>query len=497
MFSENFDAVPTPFLPAGWTTASTGNSVPWTTSSTQAFSTPNAAFSGLGSDNPDQTSLFSPVIQIQGLNPVLSFQNFYDLELGFSLNTAFDAAYLEISVNGGAFVDIISAGGVFLSGGYNVTAETGFGNLFPNRAGWSGTSGGVFGSPAFELCTVDLSNVVSLGGTVQFRWLTTYDDIFRSPGQRIDDVVIDATPLNQNERYAVGSDAGVPGLVRVYSQFQTLVRAFDPFPGFLGGIRVATGDLTGDGVDDIVAAAGSGAQPAVVAYNGATFQEMYRFFAYDVFFQGGSYVDIGDVNGDGFGDIITGAGAGAGPHVKAFSGLNGREIRSFFAPASVGNFGAMVSSIDIDNDGVSEIAVAGATGGTGIVHVLNPFTGAPRLSFNPFGAGFQGGVSLASGDFNPDGIDEIIIGSATGSSRTIVIDLVAGQVLSDFLSFDPAFQGGVQVASTDLEGDGFEEIIVISGFGAPGHVRRFGPTLNTINQFFAFDFAFTGGAFIG
>ena len=94
----------------------------------------------------------------------------------------------------------------------------------------------------------------------------------------------------------------------------------DRRPGFRGGARVALGDLNGDGVADLAVAAGPGGGPRVALYDGATIRAgavptrlTNDFFVFDQALRDGAYVSIGDVNGDGFGDLIAGAGSGGGP----------------------------------------------------------------------------------------------------------------------------------------------------------------------------------------
>jgi hypothetical protein len=83
---------------------------------------------------------------------------------------------------------------------------------------------------------------------------------------------------------------------------------------------------------DIITGAGAGSVGGhVKAFDGATGALIRSFFAYDGF-GGGARVGSGDVTGDGVPDIITGAGPGAaGGHVKVFDGATGALVRSFLA----------------------------------------------------------------------------------------------------------------------------------------------------------------------
>src|SRR5262249_58503165 len=112
-------------------------------------------------------------------------------------------------------------------------------------------------------------------------------------------------------------------------------QTINPFGSFQGGTSVATGDFNGDRIPDVVVAAGAGGGPRVSVLDGKTGTPLSgllgSFFAYAPTFAGGVSVAVGDVNGDGTPDIITGAGPGGGPHVKVFSGKDGSELFSFFA----------------------------------------------------------------------------------------------------------------------------------------------------------------------
>ena len=88
-----------------------------------------------------------------------------------------------------------------------------------------------------------------------------------------------------------------------------------------GGVSVAAGDVDGDGLAEIVTGAGPGGGPHVRGFSlSGGVMEIASFMAYDPDFGGGVFVASGDVNGDGLSEIITGPGAGGGGHVRVFLG---------------------------------------------------------------------------------------------------------------------------------------------------------------------------------
>ena len=171
----------------------------------------------------------------------------------------------------------------------------------------------------------------------------------------------------------------------------TLLRSFPAYDaGFRGGLAVAVGDVTGDGVPDIVTAAGAGGAPHVKVFSGRVGETLRSFFAYETAFTGGAPVAARDVDGDGFAEVITGTGPGGGPHVKVFDGRSGSEIRGFFAAPDETLSGVRVGVFDADGDGHPDLLVKAASGP------------AWARAFNWNTLDVLDGVTLSGGDF-PDG----------------------------------------------------------------------------------------------
>jgi hypothetical protein len=252
-----------------------------------------------------------------------------------------------------------------------------------------------------------------------------------------------------------------------------LVR-FSAYPtSFVGGVFVAAGDVNGDGVPDIITGAGQGGPPDVRVFDGKTILSgqptlLFDFYAYDPAFTGGVRVATGDVNGDGYADIITGPGPGGGPQVNVYdltkfqpsaSGQWTPNLGAFYAYNSGFIGGVFVAAGDVNGDGYADIITGAGPGGGPMVAVFDGKTAsqgktAQNLArFFSYEPRFGGGVTVAVGDVNGDGIPDMITGPASGGGQQINVLAYDGGsgawvfVPTPFYAFDPSFSGGVFVAA--------------------------------------------------
>jgi hypothetical protein len=178
-------------------------------------------------------------------------------------------------------------------------------------------------------------------------------------------------------------------------------------PAFRGGARAAVGDVTGDGAGDLILSAGSGGGPRVAGYDGRsvatgtpTPDKLFAdFFAFEDSLRNGAYVAAGDVNGDGFADLVFGAGPGGGPRVAVLDGAAARgnrqvPVSTFFA-GDADNRGGVPVAVGTAADG-TPLVLAGAGAGSRVTGyrataVAGSATPEAAIGFDAF-PGFTGGV---------------------------------------------------------------------------------------------------------
>ncbi|QDU20631.1 SGNH/GDSL hydrolase family protein [Urbifossiella limnaea] len=243
------------------------------------------------------------------------------------------------------------------------------------------------------------------------------------------------SPLAKHEAvFATGRDIGQAAVVNVFDAAGHVRNEYLAFgPDFTGGVRVATADVTGDGVPDIVVGAGLGGAPAVKVFSGADGSEAASFFAFESSFRGGVNVAASDLDGDGVAEVVAGAGEGGGPAVAVYRGGDFAEVARFFAYESSFRGGVNVAAGEVDGVGPAIVTGAGNGGGP-VVKVYRLGESRPVFSYAAYDAGVRTGVWVAV--VNSDVATAPVSGAphvkltdaATGAERASFFAPVAGAV---------------------------------------------------------------------
>ncbi len=232
----------------------------------------------------------------------------------------------------------------------------------------------------------------------------------------------------------------------------------------------------------VIAVAPEGAAGPVRVVDADTGLELYRLDAFAGTSPGGVRVAVADLTGDGYPDLVAAAGPGGGPRVGVYDGKTGQPVPgplgSFFAydPAFTG--GVTVAAGDLDGDGVADVATAADAGGGPHVRVWSGKTGQQLASFFAFEPEFTGGVRLAVGRFRAGAGDQLVLAAGPGGGpRVRVLDFgtmaVVPGPLGDFFAGDVTSHAGVYVAAGRVTGPGLSDLVVGAGAGEASRVRAY------------------------
>jgi hypothetical protein len=197
------------------------------------------------------------------------------------------------------------------------------------------------------------------------------------------------------------------GFITIYKNGR-VYKKFEPYDNqFQGEISIAISDLDGDGTKEIITGAGPGGGPHVRVFSKDGQPLIGGFFAYERQFRGGVNVAVLDLNNDGTKEIITGAGPGGGPHVRVFSKDGQPLIGGFFAYDREFKGGVNLSVGDVNGDGQGEIISSAGLGGSPRVKIFNR-NGKLLDSFLAYEPSFTEGIKVITLDINSDRVDEIL-----------------------------------------------------------------------------------------
>lgn len=318
-------------------------------------------------------------------------------------------------------------------------------------------------------------------------------------GEHVDSYEVRRSPHNQNEFETIATLASsktyyVDDSVFDDKTYDYRVKVTDD----LGNTNsTAQKSKTFHAIEWLVMGAGPGLAPKVVVYNTETGDQESSFTAFDSTMIQGVEVATGDVDGDGIDEIITGTGDGATPEVRVFE-LNGNEIADFFPYGTTSTTGVRVGTADTNKDGVDEIVTVPGPGATPLVRRFSKNGTHLGEDFYALDGKFTGGAFVTGVDFDGNGKDELAIAAGPGGGAQVTVtNAQTGEIVANFFAYDQyTFKGGIRVTAANTDGQDGEEVVAVPAVGT-SHTQMFAREPGFVKQlnpgFFAYDTAYTSG----
>ncbi|MFM7149388.1 MAG: FG-GAP repeat domain-containing protein [Gemmataceae bacterium] len=289
---------------------------------------------------------------------------------------------------------------------------------------------------------------------------------------------------SQSNWVIVSTGNGGPNIVRIYTPTGQFLKQFTPFaPSMKGGVRVAAGDMTGDGIPELFCSLGNGGPPVVRIYDGANVYQptlplvmIRQLQVYPSGYAAGVNLTVGDVAGDGSLELITAPVYGGEANIRIINPNDGTLIKTISAFPAGNKQGLRIAVGDIDGTGKLEILAARARVSLPIINVLNAETGTVTNSLRVYG-NFTNGLFVAAGDANSDGKDEIFASQDAYAYPAVQIWDVSGstpKLLRQVQAYTPQAVYGTRIWAGALQATvPHAQLVTSQGVDGPNRIKVF------------------------
>jgi uncharacterized delta-60 repeat protein len=285
----------------------------------------------------------------------------------------------------------------------------------------------------------------------------------------------------------------------VRANFSTPPNPLDPFPNYFGPVRTAIADFNGDGSEDYAYGVGPGGGSLIRVVDGDTGADLVGITStIEAGFTGGVFLAAGDIDNDGKAELAVSPDQGGGGRIQVFSVGGGQliQVDNFFGIEDLSfRGGARVAMGDVDGDGFQELVVGAGFGGGPRVAIFDGLGLLERAANPPKLVGdffafpgtdavtLRNGVFVALGDLDGDGRADLVFGGGPGGGpRVFALDgfNVAGGAVAEaqanplanfFVNNDVTSRGGIRIALKDVDFDDRADLVVGSGEGLRSEVR--------------------------
>lgn len=292
-----------------------------------------------------------------------------------------------------------------------------------------------------------------------------------------------ASVSNIMEDIVVGTHEGYAPQVRILDKDGKLQSQFFAYDStWRTGVNISVGDVNGDGNNEIVTSPRGTSVPLIRVFNNAGLK-IGEFYSFPQNWKIGSKIATGDVDGDGTEEIIIMPAIKSGAQIRIFN-MAGTVKYQFFTFPQTWRLDLNVAAGDVNADGKAEIVVSTRAGYTPHVRIFNYQAGLVGQFF-AYALTYKNGVNLAVGDTDGDGQDEIINGTGAGSVAHVRVIDYQTKLKGQFYAYALTYKGGLNLAAADVNGDGKDEVIVATNPGYAPQVRVLSQSGVLVSQFFA------------